>query len=255
MAKSNSKGNSKGAVNVDFTGVETFDFIPGGTYRAKTGKAELGVNNQGNKQVKIPFEVLSGEHKGAVVTEFFPLIDQALWKLKSAMKAMGLAAEGKVSFTPDKLSGRVLDILVIEDEYNGDVRNKISKFMKATAKADDADVDDTDEDDDDDFDEEEEDTPPAKAKNTGKGKKAKEPEPDDDDDDDDDDDSDDGSDELDYSEMTAKELTALAKERKIKGWKDLKGKKLIKALEKWDADNAPDDDDDDDDDWDEEDDD
>lgn len=221
MAKTNSKGNSKGAVKVDFTGVETFDFIPGGTYRAKTGRAELGVNNQGNKQVKIPFEVMSGEHKGAVVTEFFPLIDQALWKLKGAMKAMGLAAEGKVSFTTDKLSGRVLDILVIEDEYNGDVRNKISKFMKATAKADDADVDDTD-DDDEDFDE---------------------------DDDDDTDEDDDAA--LDYTQMNTKELQALAKERKIKGWKDLKGKKLVKALEKWDADNAPDEDDDEDDDWDE----
>lgn len=244
--------NSKGAVKVDFTGVETFDFIPGGTYRAKTGKAELGVNNQGNKQVKISFEVMSGEHKGAIVTEFFPLIDQALWKLKGALKAMGLAAEGKVSFTPDKLSGRVLDILVIEDEYNGDVRNKISKFMKATAKADDADVDDTD-DDDEDFDEDDdEDEAPAKPAKGSKGNKKKpEPEPEDDEDDDDDTDDDDDEDAaLDYTKMNTKELQALAKERKIKGWKDLKGKKLVKALEKWDADNAPDDDDDDDD-WDE----
>lgn len=172
---------------VDFTGVESFNKPAEGTHNAKVKKVEETTSQGGNDMFKVTFEVTSGPSKGCRVIENYPLIDTALWKLKSLLQAVGMKAEGRVQIDLDKLEGKALEIDVYYEDYNGQDRAKISETRKLSAEPD---------EDDDEDDEDEEDEKPAKkpAKSAKKSSKKveKEPEPEEEEDDDwDDDDWDD----------------------------------------------------------------
>ena len=177
---------------IDLTGVESFNKPAEGTHKVKIKKVEETTSQGGNEMFKVTFEVVSGPSKGCRVIENYPLIDTALWKLKSLLQAIGMKADGRVQIDLDKMEGRTLEIDVYYEEYNGQDRAKVSETRKASAsKAEPEEEDEDDEDlEEDDEDEEEEDEEPPKkpAKKSAKpAKKAKkEPEPDDDWDDDDD---------------------------------------------------------------------
>lgn len=186
----------------DFTGVESFNKPAEGSHKVKIKKVEETSSQGGNDMLKITFEVISGPSKGCRVIENYPIVDTALWKLKSLLQAIGMKAEGKVQIDLDKMEGKTLEIEVFYEEYNGQDRAKISETRKLTSKVpDDEDEDDSDEDEadevEDDEDEEEEEEPEEKPKKKAKpakkpekkpAKKKAEPEDDDDWDDDDEDD-------------------------------------------------------------------
>lgn len=196
---------------VDFTGVEAFNKPAEGKHKAKISKVEETTSQGGNDMFKVTFEVVAGPSKGCRVIENYPLIDTALWKLKSLLQAIGMKADGRVQIDLDKMEGKVLEITVFYEEYNGQDRAKISETNKFIAEAEDDDVDDVDdveeeaEEPEEEEEEEEEEEPkkkssknstkkPAKSSAKTSGKKAKkepEPEPEDEDDWDDDDDWDD----------------------------------------------------------------
>ena len=192
---------------VDFTGVEAFNKPAEGKHKAKISKVEETTSQGGNDMFKVTFEVVAGPSKGCRVIENYPLIDTALWKLKSLLQAIGMKADGRVQIDLDKMEGKVLEIVVFYEEYNGQDRAKISETNKFIAEAEDDDVEEEAEEpeDEEEEEEEEEEEPkkkssksstkkPAKSSNKTSGKKAKkepEPEPEDEDDWDDDDDWDD----------------------------------------------------------------
>ena len=192
---------------VDFTGVEAFNKPAEGKHKAKISKVEETTSQGGNDMFKVSFEVVAGPSKGCRVIENYPLIDTALWKLKSLLQAIGMKADGRVQIDLDKMEGKVLEINVYYEDYNGQERAKVSDTNKFIAEAeDDDDEDDVDDDveeeaeEPEDTEEEEEEEPkkkssksstkkPAKSSDKKSGKKAKkepEPEPEDDWDDDDD---------------------------------------------------------------------
>lgn len=166
---------------IDFTGVESFNKPAEGTHKVKVTKVEEAVSQGGNDMFKVTFEVTAGESKGCKVIENYPLIDTALWKLKSLLQAVGMKADGRVQIDLDKLEGKTLEIDVYYEEYNGQDRAKISETRKITKVAEPAE------------DDEEPEEKPKKATTKGKKKveKKSEPEPEEDDDDWDDDDWDD----------------------------------------------------------------
>lgn len=194
---------------VDFTGVEAFNKPAEGKHKAKISKVEETTSQGGNDMFKVTFEVVAGPSKGCRVIENYPLIDTALWKLKSLLQAIGMKADGRVQIDLDKMEGKVLEINVYYEDYNGQERAKVSDTNKFIAEAEDDDDEDDveeeaeepeDEEEEDEEEEEEEEKPkkkssksstkkPAKSSNKSSGKKAKkepEPEPEDDWDDDDD---------------------------------------------------------------------
>lgn len=190
---------------VDFTGVEAFNKPAEGKHKAKISKVEETTSQGGNDMFKVTFEVVAGPSKGCRVIENYPLIDTALWKLKSLLQAIGMKADGRVQIDLDKMEGKVLEINVYYEDYNGQERAKVSDTNKFIAEAeDDDDEDDVEEEaeepEDEEEEEEEEEEPkkksskgstkkPAKSSDKKSGKKAKkepEPEPEDDWDDDDD---------------------------------------------------------------------
>lgn len=211
-------------LKLDFTGVESFQRAAEGIHTVKVATAEVKQSQGGNDMITIAFEVTKGVDKGARVYENFPLVDTALWKLKGFLQAIGMKADGKLQLDVDKLIGKVCQINVKHEEYDGKVRARVESIMKLEAAAD---------DDDDEFEGEEEEAPVEEEKPAKKEKKAKkEPEPADDDDDWDDD-----EDEEEPEEKPAKKEKPKKEEKKPEK----------KATKKSDED----DDWDDDDDWDE----
>lgn len=166
---------------VDFSGVEVFNKAPEGTHVVKVASVEEVTFQGGNEGFKVAFEITKGAGKGARVYENFPLVDTALWKLKSLLVSIGMKADGRVTLDTDKLVGKILEIDVYHEEYEGKTRAKVGemrKLVKSKAEDDDDDIDDEDIDDIDDEDEEEEEKPkkaPAK-KSASKPKKKPEPE-------------------------------------------------------------------------------
>lgn len=189
---------------LDFTGVETFNKPAEGSHKVKITKVEETSSQGGNDMFKVTFEVVAGASKGCRVIENYPLIDTALWKLKSLLQAIGMKAEGRVQVDLDKMEGKTLEIEVFYEEYQGQDRAKISETRKFVEKSEGNDEEDIEEDeiDEEDEEEDEEEEPPKKTKKTSKAsskstkktsakKPAKKEEPEDDDDDWDEDDDDD----------------------------------------------------------------
>lgn len=228
---------------LDFTNVESFAKAAEGRHRVKIVEINEQTSQGGDDMLVFVFEVIKGDSKGARVYENCVLTDKALWKLQQILQAIGIKCDGKVALDLDKLIGKVCEIDVFHEEYEGRTRARIGEFFKATSakSSDDEDVDDEDDIDDED-DEEEEPAPKKSKKQPAKGKSKKKPEPDpEEDEDDDDEDFDDDDDE-------EEEEVKPAKKSSKKSTKKSEPKKTAKKKQP-----EPEDDDDDDD-WDDDDD-
>lgn len=221
---------------VDFTGVESYNIPEEGKKQVRILKVEEATSQGGNDVLKFTFEVIKGDDKGCRVIESFSLADNALWKLKSLLQALGMKCDKKVTLDLDKLEGKELVIEVKHEEYNGTTRAKSNAFFKVGSLNEDEDDDSDDSEEDDDEDEEEE-KPVKKSKKEDKkpSKKSKKPEPEDEDEDEDDwEDEDDEEDE--------KPVKPSKKSKKEDKKADKKSSKKSKRVEE-------DEDEDDEDDW------
>ena len=231
---------------LDFTGVESYTKASEGIHTAKVAEILEKTSQGGDDMLQFKFEITKGEDKGSAVFESFVLTDKALWKFKAFLQAIGMKADGKLKIDLDKLIGKVCDIEVFWEEYNGQTRAKISDYYKAGkgGKVEDEGLDDEDEDDTDD-EEEEEEAPkkkaPAKKTPAKKTPAKKKPEPEDDDEDDEDEDDEDED-----------EDEEPAPKRKSKKAPPAKKKAPAKKSKK-SSDDEDDEDDDEDDDWEEDD--
>lgn len=233
---------------VDFTGVESYTKASEGIHTAKVAEILEKTSQGGDDMLQFKFEITKGEDKGSAVFESFVLTDKALWKFKAFLQAIGMKADGKLKIDLDKLIGKVCDIEVFWEEYNGQTRAKISDYYKTGkgGKVEDEDLDDEDEDDTDD-EEEEEEAPkkkaPAKKTPAKKAPAKKKPEPEPEDDDEDEEEDEDDEDEDEDEEPAPKR-----KSKKAPPAKKAPAKKSKKS-----SDDEDDEDDDEDDDWEEDD--
>lgn len=220
-------------VRLDFTGVESYNRASEGQHVVKIATADMKQSQGGNDMIVVAFEVTKGTDKGSRVFENYPLADNALWKLKGMLQAIGMKCDGKVQLDLDKLVGKVCIIEVEHEEYNGSIRARVSQCMKLAAAAEEEDEDEVDEDEEDEVEE----SPKKKSASKKEEKKPaskKKPamnEPEDEDDDDWDEDEDE------------------EEEEPKKPVKKAPAKKPVKKAAKKPE---PEEDEDDDDDWDEE---
>ena len=230
-------------VKVDMTGVESYSKASEGIHTAKVAEILEKTSQGGDDMLQFAFEIIKGEDKGSRVFESFVLTDKALWKLKSFLQAVGMKADGKLVLDLDKLIGKICDIEVFHEEYNGQKRAKISDYYKV-GKGGSTEDEDTDSEDED---EEEDEAPakkpskkaPAKKDAAPKGKKKPVEEDDEDEDEDFDEDEDDED-----EEPAPKKKSKKKPEPPKKSNKPAKGKKKPEP---------EDEDEDDDDDWEEDD--
>lgn len=231
---------------LDFTNVESFAKAAEGRHRVKIVEINEQTSQGGDDMLVFVFEIIKGESKGARVYENCVLTDKALWKLQQILQAIGIKCDGKVALDLDKLIGKVCEIDVFHEEYEGRTRARIGEFFKATSAKSNDDEDVDDEDDIDDDDEEEEEPAPKKSKKQpAKGKSKKKPEPDPEEDEDEDDEDED----FDDDEEDEEEEVKPAKKSSKKSTKKPAPKKSAKKKQP-----EPEEDDDDDDDWDDDDD-
>ena len=237
-------------VTVDLTGVESFQKCSEGIHTVKVASAEVKQSQGGNDMIVVSFEVTKGADKGSRVYENFPLVDAALWKLKGFLVAIGMKADGKVSVDLDKLIGKICNINVIHEEYEGKLRARCESIMKFAAEVTDDDDEDEDEDEDEnpfaskDDDDEEVEEKPVKKSGKGKATSKKAPMNPPEDEDEEDDDWDDEDEEEEEEKPAPKKKAAPKADKKAKPAKksDKKSKKDEDDEDDWD-----------DDDWDEED--
>lgn len=228
---------------LDFTGVESYTKASEGIHTAKVVEILEKESQGGDDMLQFAFEIIKGDDKGCKVFEAFVLTDKALWKLKSFLQAIGMKADGKIKLDLDKLIGKVCDIEVFWEDYNGQTRAKISDYYKvgkANSTSDEEDDEDTDSEADEGDDDEDE--APKKSKKAAKGAKPakgkKKPEPEEDED------EEDGDDEDEDEEPAPKKSK---KGKKAAPSKPAKGK----GKKKPDPEPEDDEDDDEDDDWEE----
>lgn len=224
-------------VKVDFTGVEAFQRVSEGIHHAKISDIQEKTSQGGDSMLQVAFEVTSGEDKGNKVFDNLVLTDKALWKFKSLLQVLNMKCDGKVAVDLDKMIGKTLDINVTHEEYNGQIRARVSDYMKPSAASSDDEDDDAFDDDDIDETEEEEEPKPKKKPTSKKVTPKKKPEPEPEEDEDDDWDEDDEEEE---EESPAPKKKAPAKKAPAK-----RTKKKPEPVEE------DDDDEDDDDDWEE----
>ena len=230
---------------LDFTNVESFAKAAEGRHRVKIVEINEQTSQGGDDMLVFVFEVIKGDSKGARVYENCVLTDKALWKLQQILQAIGIKCDGKVALDLDKLIGKICEIDVFHEEYEGRTRARIGEFFKATSAKSNDDEDVDDEDDIDDDDEEEEEPAPKKSKKQpAKGKSKKKPEPDPEEEEDEDDEDED----FDDDEEEEEEEVKPAKKSSKKSTKKPAPKKSAKKKQP-----EPDEDDDDDD-WDDDDD-
>lgn len=225
---------------LDFTNVESFAKAAEGRHRVKIVEINEQTSQGGDDMLVFVFEVIKGDSKGARVYENCVLTDKALWKLQQILQAIGIKCDGKVALDLDKLIGKICEVDVFHEEYEGRTRARIGEFFKVTSakSSDDEDVDDEDE-------EEEEPAPKKSKKQPAKGKSKKQPEPDPEEDEDDEDED------FDDDEEEEEEEVKPAKKPAKKSTKKSAPKKSAKKKQ---PEPEEDDDDDDDDDWDDDDD-
>ena len=229
---------AKRVVSVDMTGVETFSKVSEGIHTVRVKEINTSTTQAGDDALQVVFQVTKGNDKGGRLFETFTLIDKALWKFKAFLKAVGAKHEGKIKIDLDKLIGKICDVEVFWNEYNGQTYAKISDYYPLGKTSYDDDTEEEDADDEDEDDDEEEEVEQVKPKKRGRPAKkaAKKPEPEEDDDEDEDDDE-----EEEVEQVKPKKRGRPAK----------KAAKKPEPEEDDDEDEDDDFDDDDDDEWDE----
>lgn len=214
---------------IDFSGVETYERAPEGIHVAKIVTVEETTFQSGNDGFKVAFEITKGAGKGCRVYENYPLTDTALWKLKTLLEAIKIKCDGRIMLDTDKMVGKLCEIEVSHEEYDGKTRARLANVKKVGTSKADEEVEDEDIDDEIDDEEEEEVEEKKPAKKPAKKTTKKQPEPEEDDEDEEDDEE---------EEKPAKKANKPAKKASSKP------KKKVEPEE--------DDDDDWDDDWDDE---
>lgn len=226
-------------VKVDFTNVESYGKCAEGIHTAKIVDIEETTSQAGDDMLKITFEVVSGESKGCKLFDNCVLTEKALWKFQLLLKALGMRCEGKLAIDLDKLIGKLVDVEVSHEEYNGQTRARVNDFTKAGTKSSagmDDDIDDEDED-------EEVEEKPKKAEKKPVSK-AKKPEPEEEEDDEDWDDEEDEGDEPEEAPAKSKKSAEKSKKTTSKSTKSAPAKSAKKKPEPEEEEDWEDDDED-----------
>lgn len=183
------KKAAKGAVVVNFKGVESRRTPPEGDYKCRVLEATSGVSSNKNDQIEVVAEIASGEYKGQKLYLNFALVEQALWKLHAFLTALGMdVPEDELEIDLSELVDEEFMGVVTHETYNGKKRAKLTDFDS---------LENYKGDDDEDEEEDDEDEKPKKGKKSAPAKKSKskKSKKDDDDEDEDEDDEDEDEDE------------------------------------------------------------
>lgn len=112
------------AMTLDFSNVATREPLEEGIYEMLIEKVEEKTSSTGKDMLLVTFKYLE---TGTAVWENYLFQENCLWKLKELLDAVGIDTQGSVQFDPQDLVGQFVSCKVIQEEYNGDMKNRIKK--------------------------------------------------------------------------------------------------------------------------------
>jgi hypothetical protein len=101
-----------------------FDPLPGGVYPARVGEAELKTASTGKPMIEVIWEVTEGEFAGRKVWD--NIVTSVQFKIKQYADLAGIASGAELD-TNDLVGTEAL-LTLIQQEYEGEPRNKIKKI-------------------------------------------------------------------------------------------------------------------------------
>lgn len=124
------KKKSSKVVSFDFTGVEAGGrMVPDGTYSVTIDEIGTEEGQSGYDYWAVRFKVTAGQYKGSVLFDNLSHSPAALFKIKRLLEVLGVEAEGMVDIDPDELVGQELDVLVVNENFEGKDRPKVQEYM------------------------------------------------------------------------------------------------------------------------------
>lgn len=117
--------NETNTMLIDFTGVESGNFIGEGEHLVRIKEAAFTKASTGSSQLEVNFE----DSNGATRKAWYNLLPQALWKVKGFLESIGIPCEGKVNLSTRVLIGKACRIVVEPDP------NDSKKFVVADVKS------------------------------------------------------------------------------------------------------------------------
>ncbi|MBT9168105.1 MAG: hypothetical protein DDT19_01450 [Syntrophomonadaceae bacterium] len=125
-------------VRVDFTGVSSgFEKIEPGVYLARVKKIEQRMSQAQKPYLNWVFVIIGGDYDGRNVFYMTSLAPNALWKLKDVLaKAFGYSRRdlaGEFDLDTEALIGEEIAVVIGEEEYNGEMRDRVIDVVSASA--------------------------------------------------------------------------------------------------------------------------
>lgn len=117
-------------LNLDFSNVPSREPLEEGVYSLRIAKAEETVSSTGNPMLKVEYDVM-GVEGNRKLWDNYVLIDKCLWKVQELFKALGIDTDQIVTMDPQELIGMEVQAKVIQEEYQGDITNRVKKILPA----------------------------------------------------------------------------------------------------------------------------
>lgn len=119
-------------LNIDFSSVPSREPLEEGTYLLSIAEAEEKLSSTGNPMISLTFDVLSTEDGTPIdgqrkLWDNYSLQAQALFKLKDLFQALGIDTSALVEMDVSELVGQQVRAKVVQETYNGELRNRIKK--------------------------------------------------------------------------------------------------------------------------------
>lgn len=124
-------------MHVDFTGVSSgFEKIEPGTYLARVEKIEQRMSQANKPYLNWTFNIVGGQYDGRKAFYMTSLAPNALWKLKemliNAFNKDKDELQGSFDFNEEEYIGEEVALIVGEEEYNGEMRDRVLDVKDAS---------------------------------------------------------------------------------------------------------------------------
>ncbi len=122
-------------LNLDFSSVPNREPLEPGWYHGRIAKVEEKMSSTGKPMLAVEYDVIGTEEGEEIpgnrkLFENWVLTDAALWKVQAVFKALDLPTEAIVDLDTEELIGMELFLKVVQETYQGEVRNQV-KACKA----------------------------------------------------------------------------------------------------------------------------
>jgi hypothetical protein len=124
------------ALNLDFSSVPSRDPLEEGVYLLQISEAQEKTSSTGNPMISVTYDVVSTQEGEAVegsrkLWDNYSLQAQALFKLKELLEALGIDTAAVVDLEVSDLVGQQVLAKVVQETYNGELRNRVKKIYPA----------------------------------------------------------------------------------------------------------------------------